>query len=57
MNAYYLRRELRIRFLTEQQAQLAEDSKLADPEVAYLELLEELDADDDASWSPGEQAA
>ncbi len=57
MNAYYLRRERRARYLAEQQAQLAEDAKLDDPAAAYRALLEELDSEDDAWRRPGERAA
>lgn len=39
------RQALRERFLAQQQQKLAEDARLADPAVAYRQLLDELAAE------------
>ncbi len=46
---HYSRKYLRERFLAEQQTQLAEDSRIDDPAIAYRQLIEELwaSADDE----------
>ncbi len=53
----YRRKYLRQRFLEKQQAQLAEDAKLADPAVAYRALLEELSEDRDDKDRAADRAA
>ena len=44
------RKNLRERFLAEQQTQLAEDAKLADPAAAYRELIERLESEPADGW-------
>ena len=54
----YSRQFLRERFLQEQQSQLAEDAKIADPADAYLVLLDELeDGPENGGGDHSERAA